>query len=156
MKLKFVMLILSGLVMLACAGPTGPVGATGAQGVPGAAVLGGSSCSAQTIQASDAAPNGGGLVTCTDGSTVLLLNGTNGAQGQQGIVPFTPIEFCPGTIAVYPSVFPEYGFLINGSVYGVYSTNGGFLTVLPPGVYNSNAVGSACTFTINSDGTVTE
>lgn len=81
--------------------------------------------------------------------------GIQGPRGSDGTI-IVPIQFCPGSVPTYPSIFPEYGFLIDGKVYAVYSTNGGFLTLIPPGVYNSNAVGSACNFEVNEDGTITQ
>ena len=85
--------------------------------------------------------------------------GTQGSAGAQGIAgqngldgaPGTQIDvvqFCPNSTPTYPSTFPEYGLCIEGKLYGVYSANGGFLAELPDGTYSSNAVGSACTFTI--------
>lgn len=100
--------------------------------------------------------------------TALLLSacgqGPQGVQGQPGtpgglgpqLVPqpsLTAVQFCPGTPS-YPSTFPEVGFVINGSIYAVYSANDGFLTLLLPGYYASNAIGSSCNFTINADGTI--
>ncbi len=69
-----------------------------------------------------------------------------GPAGADGNI-ITPIKFCLGE-AVYPTVFPEYGICINNSIYAVYSTHGGFLTLIPEGRYNSNAVGSNCDFTV--------
>lgn len=80
--------------------------------------------------------------------------GSTGPAGANGTA-IVPIQFCPGSTPAYPSNFPEYGLLINGQIYAVYSLNDGFLTWLPPGVYSSNAVGSSCTFTVNIDGTIT-
>lgn len=77
------------------------------------------------------------------------LDGTNGSNGTE----ITIVQFCPGTPS-YPSTFPEIGFVINGGIYAVYSANDGFMTYLPPGLYQSNAIGSSCTFTINADGSV--
>lgn len=96
----------------------------------------------------------------------LSLSACRGPAGSQG-VPGTPgiqgpvgqdgtvieiVQFCPGTTPSYPSTFPEIGEVINGRTYAVYSANGGFLTYLPPGTYNSNAIGSNCNFTIGTDG----
>lgn len=81
--------------------------------------------------------------------------GPQGPAGQQGL-PGNPgstiqsIQFCPG-VPQYPSIFPEIGFCIDGSVYAVYSVNDGFLTEIPPGQYTSNGVGSSCNFTILSN-----
>ncbi len=80
--------------------------------------------------------------------------GPQGPAGANGTV-ITPIQFCTGTPS-YPSTFPEYGLLINGRIYAVYSANDGFLTYLPPGEYYSNAIGSSCDFTVNANGTITQ
>lgn len=60
----------------------------------------------------------------------------------------TPVQFCPNVTPTYPTTFPEVAFCIQGNLYAVYSANDGFLTLIPPGVYSSNAVGSSCTFTV--------
>ena len=52
-------------------GPTGEQGATGQTGTPG------QSCTVKTVAPSHAAPNGGSLIACPDGSQSLVLNGTN-------------------------------------------------------------------------------
>ena len=74
-------------------------------------------------------------------------NGTNGTNGAPGTA-FTIVQFCQNVVPTYPTTFPEVGFCIQGSLYAVYSANDGFLTEIPPGTYTSNAVGSACNFTI--------
>lgn len=116
------------------------------QGAPG---LNGSSCTTITLQATTTAPAGVEIL-CTDGTSSFVASGTNGAPG----TVVAPVQFCPGTSS-YPSTFPEVGFLINGTIYAVYSSLDGFLTALPPGYYASNAVGSSCNFTVNVDGTIT-
>ncbi len=75
-------------------------------------------------------------------------------QGPQGIpgtdaTPVTMVKLCPDQ-PTYPTIFVEYAFCIQNKLYATYSTNGGFSTYLPPGAYNSNAVGSSCTFTVVS------
>lgn len=67
----------------------------------------------------------------------------------------TPIQLCTGAVPSYPSTFPEYAFCINNNLYAVYSANDGFLTILPPGSYHSNAIGSSCTFTVLANCQVT-
>src|ERR1035437_8090771 len=83
------------------------------------------------------------------------IQGTSitGAAGSPGTV-ILPVQFCDGTPS-YPSTFPEVGFCLDGKLYAVYSTNGGFMTEIPPGRYESNAVGSRCDFTVGEDCTVT-
>lgn len=88
-------------------------------------------------------------------------NGERGAQGATGLAgsagpagldgqPARVITLCPGVTA-YPGIFVETALCINNRLYGVYSSNGGFLTELPPGVYSSATIGSACTVTIASN-----
>lgn len=75
-------------------------------------------------------------------------NGSNGAAGSPGTV-ITPIQLCaPSFVPTYPNVFPEYILCINGKVYGVYSSLGGYWTELSPGTYFSNGIGSTCTVII--------
>jgi len=137
MKYLF-MLIAVSMLSIACGqGPVGPKGEDG------------SSCNAVSISAQQGLPNGGVSITCPN-SQALLANGSNGTPGTL----ITPIQFCPGTVS-YPSVFPETGFCIQGNIYAVYSANDGFLTLLPPGVYTSNAIGNSCNFTVTANCTVT-
>lgn len=94
-------------------------------------------------------------VACNGATGATGNTGTTGSQGTAGTnaTPVTIVQFCKGT-TVYPSAFLEVGLLINGTIYGVYSVNGGFFSPLPPGSYSSNAVGSSCNFTINANNTV--
>jgi hypothetical protein len=75
--------------------------------------------------------------------------GPQGLQGPAGLdgTQITVVQFCQGT-PTYPSTFPEVGFCINSQIYAVYSANDGFLTLVPPGDYSSNAIGSTCSFTV--------
>lgn len=74
-------------------------------------------------------------------------DGAQGPTGSDGTV-ITPVQFCQGVTPTYPSTFPESGLCINGSIYAVYSQYNGFLALIPPGTYTSQAVGSACNFTV--------
>lgn len=100
-----------------------------------------------------------------NGDTVVGPAGPQGDPGQDGrdgaVGPAgadgriaTVVPLCPG-VSSYPGVFVEVALLINGSLYAVYSANDGFLTLIPPGDYHSNAIGSACNFHVNADATVT-
>lgn len=113
-------------------------------------------------------------IKCPGGSTTTITDGVDGETGPIGLTgsmgiagavgPQGPngtpgtvvgvVQFCPG-VPTYPSIFPEYGIIIAGQLYAVYSANGGFLALIPSGTYNSNAIGNSCTFTVNPDGTVT-
>ncbi len=92
------------------------------------------------MKANEAAPEGGFLMSCTDGSSALILNGSI----------IKPIQFCPGT-PVYPAVFPEIGFIVDSRLYAVYSIPGSFLTEILPGDYTSDAVGSRCNFRVTAN-----
>lgn len=80
--------------------------------------------------------------------------GSVGAKGETGPVGAdgqiaTVVQLCPG-YSNY-GVFIEMALCINSKLYGVYSQNGGFLTLLAPGRYSSSGIGSACSFTVNSN-----
>lgn len=94
-----------------------------------------------------------GLVT---GVVLLALTGCGrggigevGPRGADGAA-IKVLKLCPGE-PVYPSVFIETALLIDERVYAVMSVNGGFLAELPPGNYQSNAIGSRCNFTVTKD-----
>lgn len=75
--------------------------------------------------------------------------GPRGATGPAGadLNPITIVQFCPGT-TTYPTTFQEVGFCISNEIWAVYSLNNGFLTLVPPGNYNSNALNSNCNFQV--------
>lgn len=132
--------VVFGLLVLAltlgtvgCAkGDRGDVGATGSVGSQGVAGNDGST----------------GSVGATGPRGEVGPSGTNGADGQ----PAQVVALCPG-VSTY-GTFVEVALRINGKLYAVYSANGGFLTYLAPGAYSSNAIGSACSFTVTADGQV--
>lgn len=168
------LLILSLLMANGCGkvGAPGPKGDTGATGQNGQDAQ---PCGVTSVGVSSLAPNGGSLITCPTTST-LVLNGTNGSDGQNGATGatgatgptgaagtngingtngtvITMVKLCGGA-TVYPSKFVEVAACINGSLWGVYSANGGFLTELPAGTYGSNGINSSCNFVIGSNCTV--
>ena len=77
------------------------------------------------------------------------ISGPPGPQGLPGInaSQITIVLFCLGN-TTYPTTFNEIGFCINSQVYAVYSANDGFLTLVPPGNYSSNAINSSCNFIV--------
>jgi hypothetical protein len=77
------------------------------------------------------------------------LVGPAGPQGLTGNSPVTVVPLCPG-VSNY-GAFVEVGLCINDSLYAVYSQNGGFMTLLAPGNYTSNAIGSACNLTVQAN-----
>lgn len=81
--------------------------------------------------------------------TACGQTGAQGPVGQQGTAPSViPVQLCPGFTPVYPSTFPESALCIDGQLYGVYSANGGFLSLLPDGDYSSNGINATCNLTI--------
>lgn len=154
-------------MVTSCAGKKGDPGAVGQPGSPGLPGDPGKSISFIATPADPfECPYGGVDITIQGDQPYLttICNGTPGAIGPQGktgpqgeagpqgpsgidTTPITIIQFCPGTNQ-YPSLFPEVGLCIGGNIYAVYSTFNGFLTLVSPGLYQSNAIGSSCTFTI--------
>lgn len=133
------------LLLAACGqGVDYVIGQQGPAGTPG------QNCDVTPVVASAQAPNGGGLLTCP-GSQLLILNGSNGSNGQNGSsIIVTPVQFCPGTPS-YPSTFIENGFCIGGNLYAVYSNNGGFMALIPPGLYSSDGINASCNFTVGTN-----
>ena len=138
----------------------GSVGATGAQGVAGTNGTNGTDGTNGTNGADGT--NGSNGTNGTNGATgaqgpqgTAGTNGTNGANGTNGTngTVLTIVQFCPGT-ASYPSTFPEVGVCIANSLYAVYSANDGFLSLIPPGGYTSNGIGSSCNFTVGANCTI--
>jgi hypothetical protein len=123
------LLLLLMISISACKGNQGSVGPQGPVGIPG-----------ETGPQGAIGPAG--------------TNGINGANGSNGTV-ITVVQFCPGVDPSYPSTFPEVGLCINNNIYAVYSANDGFLTLITPGLYESNAVGSSCTFTVGDNCEIT-
>jgi hypothetical protein len=140
------------LLLCACKGNTGGVGASGSVGEQGTA--GNPGLNGINAQPCTVVPiTNGAEIVCPDGTSQTVTDGVPGTNGQNGLdgtdaTPVTWVQFCAGTTPSYPSVFPEGGLCIDGNIYAVYSANGGFLTLVPPGEYSSDGVGSSCDFTI--------
>lgn len=125
--------------MAACAPRKGDKGDTGATGATG-----------QTGTIGPTGPAGNNGNDGVDGT-----NGHDGATGPRGAdgAIATVLQLCPG-YSNY-GTFVETALCINNQLYGVYSANGGFLTLLAPGRYTSNGIGSACSFSVLPDCVVT-
>lgn len=147
-------------------GPRGPAGTDGERGLPGAsgsqgeagqagapgedgeAGEDGSSCSVT------AAVNGA-IVSCTDGTSVVILNGTDGEDGEDApptAYSFTevidPCGDSPGHLDEV--LFKTY----DGHIVAHYSHGSQeFLTLIPPGSYVTTD-GTSCYFTVDSNGDV--
>jgi hypothetical protein len=127
------------------AGPQGPAGPSGPQGTAGNSVV----FSEQPSTAPEC-PDGGTDITITSGTTAVTTSVCNGINS----TPVTAINLCPGN-TTYPDVFVEIALCINSQLYAVYSIPGSFLTLIPPGRYSSNAIGSACDLTVSPNCVVT-
>jgi hypothetical protein len=162
----FILLVLTIATLPGCAKVAGPAGANAAPTVV-----------TEQPASPEQCPNGGVQVNIGDTQSVIC-NGANGAPGatgstgaagatgpqgqpgQNGIngtnaTPVTTIQFCPGVTPTYPSNFPEYGICLSGNLYAVYSANGGFLALIPPGVYSSDGINASCDFTVRANCEVT-
>lgn len=86
--------------------------------------------------------------------------GTPGAAGPTGPQGsswggWTVVQLCPNCVPTYPSTFAEIAWCYRGSLYGTYSANGGFSSMLPPGAYSSDGINCSCNFVIEPDCQVT-
>ena len=80
----------------------------------------------------------------TPGASVVGPQGVTGVNGST----VTPILLCSGVTPSYPNTFPEYAICLNNQLYGVYSSQGGFMALLPPGTYTSDGINASCTVTV--------
>lgn len=137
-------LMLSAMLVFAvsCAGNRGSQGAPGANGAIGPQGIQGPT--GATGPKGDTGEQGPVGVMGPQGPI-----GDTGIQGPAGVdgTAITIVQFCNG-IPSYPRTFPEVALCINNNLYAVYSANNGFLVLVTPGSYKSNAIGSSCNFTV--------
>ena len=108
----------------------------------------------------------GVTIYCPGQSNLYVSNGVAGSPGPTGGVgqegptgpqgtpgtQITIVQLCPATfVPTYPTTFPEVALCISNQLYGVYSANDGFLSLLPPGTYVSNGIGASCTVTVGAN-----
>lgn len=156
----------AGLAGLAgCGRLQGTPGADGKsiQGDTGEQGLAGNSCSVTSSA-------GGALITCEDGSSAFISDGTPGANGNDGAdgsdgadgadgndgapgqdaTPIQMVQFCPGA-TTYPSSFPEYGVCVQDRLYAVFWMGGkAWLAEVVPGTYISTSSSVSCSFTVGA------
>jgi len=66
----------------------------------------------------------------------------------------TTVQLCPWKLN-YAGAYPLSGIVIRHKIYAQLDPNQeGLYTRLAPGRYSANAVGSACSFTVTTSGTV--
>lgn len=124
--------------------------------IPGPSGAPGTPCTVSKV-------DGVSTISCPDGTSSAIQDGLAGSIGPQGIVgpagqpasQVTVVQFCPGYTTSYPSVFPEFGFLINGKIYATYwDGKNAWTAQVVPGYYQSTSTTAPCNFTVNSDGSI--
>lgn len=115
---------------------TGPMGPEGAPGRPG------SSCSVEPV-------SNGAVITCDDGTSAVIVNGTDGQDAPP--TAYSVVELID-PCGDEPNAFDEVLLrLANGQLMAHYSSDGlQFLTLLSPGNYVTTD-SQKCHFTIDSD-----
>lgn len=126
-------------------GPSGPAGPTGNTGPAGPQGPKGDSCTIQAVV-------NGALISCQDGTNVVILNGEDGDDAPP--TPYTVVSLVDpcGPQGSYDEVLMRLG---NGQLMAHYA-NGSqqFLTIVGPGSYVTTD-GTSCFFTIASDLSIT-
>ena len=137
-------LILSLILLGACAkrGDRGHPGSTGPIGAPG------SSCSTtQTLT--------GAIISCTDGTTSVIMNGVNGADGQNAPpTAYSVVELINpcGASGGFDEILLRTH---NNQIIAHFSSgNLQFLTILTPGNWQTTD-SQHCSFTVHPDMSVT-
>lgn len=150
---KYVPLIMLTLSLFSCMhqvdynrpGIVGPKGETGAPGQDG---RDGQSCTVTQVA-------NGALISCPDGTSTAILNGTPGADGQTApATAYTVTELVDpcGPQGAYDEVLLK---LANGQILAHFASGAKqFLTIVPPGNYTVTD-GTSCRFTITPTGEVT-
>lgn len=87
------------------------------------------------------------LTACGGVTNFVGPKGDPGVAGKDGTV-VTLVQLCSSCVTHYPDTFAEIAICSGGVLYGTYSSNGGFSSVLPPGAYSSNGINCSCTVTI--------
>lgn len=144
--LTIIVVLLVMMSAVACKGKDGATGASGSTGVSGNDGVNGRDGNDGTSGTNGTnGHDGSNGVDGHDGAPGQSIIGPQGPSGAPGVdAPrITIVPLCPGHTS-YPGVFIEVALCIEGQLYAVYSKNDGFLTLIPPGGYHSNAVGSAC------------
>lgn len=124
----------------------GDKGLNGAPGSPGAD---GSSCTVQPVAASEVAPAGGALLSCTDGTNALIKNGVNGSDAVTPVIQV--IKPCPNLAGSNPEVL----LVLPGRqlLASVSKNQGGVetrLSIVQPGGYVTTD-GRACAFSVSAN-----
>lgn len=129
-------------------GAAGKDGADGKAGKDGKDGKDGASCTVASL-------SNGARISCPDGTEVVVLNGTNGVDGQDS----TPTAY--SVASIIDPCGPSGNFdevllkLYNGKIMAHYADGAKqFLTFIGPGNYVTTDYQS-CRFTVNNDMTVT-
>jgi hypothetical protein len=123
------------------AGPPGPQGDRGPQGPVGPAGEKGTSCTA-------ARTTNGAVISCADGTSVLILDGEDGTDAPPTAYTITEMIDPCGKQASFDEVLLR---LANRSLVAHFSSGSKeFLTVIGPGSYITTD-GTNCRFTVDSN-----
>lgn len=129
-------------------GPKGDQGPRGDSGEQGPVGPGGSSCTISQLV-------NGARISCTDGTEAVILNGTNGADGQNAPpTAYSVVEVIDpcGKQAAFDEVLLK---LANGQIMAHFASGAQqFLALIGPGNYTTTD-NTSCKFTITAEGTVT-
>jgi hypothetical protein len=135
-------------------GPTGLPGEQGPTGNPGPSGNDGTSCTVASVP-------GGATVSCTDGSSSFVSNGTDGTDGVDG-QDAPPTDYTVTEVVDpcgdHPTKVDEVLLkLANGQLLVLFVDNSNGknprLSVLPPGNYMTSD-GTACYFTVDANNQV--
>lgn len=158
--IMFVVLAIAlGLVVTGCSVKQGPAGPRGLAGKNGQGLSGkhGSSCTVEQTA-------NGAVILCEDGTSAVIVNGTDGAQGEQGEAGENGQDLLPGAYTI-AEIFdpcsdgPGYDEVLlvlqNGQILAHYSGGGNlqFLSLIGPGNYRTTDQQS-CNFTVTTAGEI--
>jgi hypothetical protein len=140
--MKNLILLLALTTLVSCKGKDGSMGPKGDTGAPG------SSCSVTQV-------SNGAIISCENGTSAVLLNGQDGADGSPApATPYTVTEIIDpcGNSPGFDEVLLR---LHNGQIMAHYAQGAlQFLTILSPGTYRVTD-GTNCVFTVHPDMSVT-
>lgn len=84
------------------------------------------------------------LATAQTDMTQLAAENT---EAENNVHDVYAVQFCPGYKVKYPTVFPEYGFCIEGQLYATYwDGSNAWTTQMGVGAYMSTSTSAPCDF----------
>lgn len=146
--MKYSLIVVS-LFLVACG--KGVPGEQGVKGDTGATGPTGSSCTVQQA-------NNGAIISCSDGSSVLVLNGTNGTNGRDGTNGVNAVPSAYSIVEIIDPCGPMTGYyneillrLADRTLIAFFEDGSQrFLAEITPGTYKTTDKQN-CIFTISSN-----